>query len=132
MTLSRLVAAGALATLALSDHPSPAPPQPVWDVTAPRGAVREIDFVTEQGTWMSVDLSPDGRWILFDLLGHIYRVSSKGGDAELLTHNSGIALNFHPRYSPDGRQVAFISDRGGQNNLWVMSADGANPRPIAL
>ena len=132
MTLSRLVVAGALTTLAVSGQSSAPLPQSAWDVTLPRGAVREIDFVTEQGTWMSVDISPDGRWIVFDLLGHVYRVPSTGGDAELLTRNSGIALNFHPRYSPDGRQIAFISDRGGQNNLWVMAADGADPRPIAL
>ncbi len=106
-------------------------PQPAaWDVTTPRGTVREIDFLTDQGTWMSLDISPDGRWIIFDLLGHIYRVPSAGGDAELLTRDSGIALNFHPRYSPDGRQIAFVSDRAGQNNLWVMSADGAGPRSV--
>ena len=50
-----------------------------WDVTLPRGQTREIDFRTEEGTWMAVDISPDGGWILFDLLGHIYRVSAEGG-----------------------------------------------------
>ncbi len=100
-----------------------------WDVTQPRGKTREIDFVTDEGTYMSVDLSPDGQWVVFDLLGHVYRVSSTGGDAESLTQNSGIALNYHPRYSPDGREIAFISDRRGQDNLWVMNSDGSNPRP---
>jgi Tol biopolymer transport system component len=125
------IVAGAMAALAAAAR---AVPQQAaeWDVRVPRGAVREIDFVTDQGTWMSVDLSPDGAWIVFDLLGHIYRVPSKGGDAELLTGDSGIAINFHPRYSPDGRQIAFISDRGGQNNLWLMSADGKAPTPVAV
>ena len=123
--------AGALASYGIRGQTPPTGGSP-WDVTVPRGAVREIDFVTDRGTWMSVDVSPDGRWIIFDLLGHIYRVPSQGGEAELLTRNSGIALNFHPRYSPDGRQIAFISDRGGQNNLWVMSADGEQPRPVFL
>src|SRR5262245_32433133 len=103
---------------------------PSWDVRVPRGTTREIDFVTDQGTWMSVDASPDGRFLVFDLLGHIYRVPSSGGRAEVLTGDSGVAMNFHPRYSPDGRQIAFISDRGGQNNLWVMSADGASARAV--
>jgi Tol biopolymer transport system component len=101
-----------------------------WDITQARGETREIDFVTEEGTWLSVDVSPDGRWIAMDLLGHIYRVPSEGGDAEVLTQESGVAVNYHPRYSPDGRFIAFISDRKGQSNLWVMEADGLNPTAV--
>lgn len=108
------------------------PQESAWDVTKPRGQTRQIDFTTTEGTWMSLDLSPDGRWIVFDLLAHIYRIPVAGGEAELLTGNSGIALNFQPRYSPDGKSIAFISDRRGQNNLWVMNADGSNPRAIFL
>ncbi len=101
-----------------------------WDVTLARGTTREIDFTTTEGTWMSADMSPDGRWIVFDLLGHIYRVPTQGGEAECLTQNSGVALNYQPRFSPDGKLIAFISDRLGQNNLWLMNADGSAPRPV--
>ena len=101
-----------------------------WDVTLARGKTREIDFTTNEGTWMSVDLSPDGSWIAFDLLGHVYRMPATGGEATALTQNSGVALNFQPRISPDGRSIAFITDRRGQYNLWIMNADGTNPRPV--
>ena len=101
-----------------------------WDVTQARGNSYEIDFGTDEGTFMSVDVSPDGRYLVFDLLAHVYRVPVAGGPGECLTADSGVALNFHPRYSPDGRFIAFVSDRAGQNNLWIMDADGGNPRPV--
>ena len=118
--------------LALILGPAPIEAQSAWDVTQPRGKTREVDFVTTEGTWMSTDISPDGNWVLFDLLGHIYRVPVAGGDAECLTQSSGMAINFHPRYSPDGQSIAFISDRSGQMNLWTMNAEGSSPRPVIL
>lgn len=121
LAVASLLAAGASPAASASDS---------WDVSRARGEPREIGFRTAEGTWMSVDVSPDGRWIVFDLLGHIYRISAQGGRAECLTQDSGIALNYHPRISPDGTQIAFISDRGGQDNLWVMNADGSDPEPV--
>jgi hypothetical protein len=79
---------------------------------------------------MSADLSADRSWIVFDLLGHIYRMPAAGGEATVLTQSSGVGLNFQPRISPDGKLIAFISDRRGQYNLWVMNADGSNPHAI--
>jgi Tol biopolymer transport system component len=101
-----------------------------WDTSQARGQTRQLDFVTDEGSWMSLDVAPDGRWIVFDLLGHIYRVPIEGGAAQCLTQDSGIAVNFHPRISPDGRSIAFISERGGYHNLWIMSADGSAPRRV--
>ena len=80
------------------------------------GRTHVIDFTTDEGTGMSVAVSPDGTWIAFDLLGHIYRMP--------------IALNFHPASSPDGKQIAFTSDRNGQLNIWVMDAAGGHPRLV--
>src|SRR5581483_1892900 len=98
----------------------------------PKGIPRTIDFTTDEGTLMSVDVAPSGKWIAFDLLGHIYRVAARGGQAECLTSGSGVALNYHPRFSPDGREIAFISDRSGQANVWLMGADGSAPHPVFL
>ena len=69
---------------------------------APENA-RRVAFTTDEGTWMTVDVSPDGRWILFDLLGDLYRVGIAGGKAERIT--SGPAFDYAPRYSPDGRTI---------------------------
>lgn len=101
-----------------------------WDVTLARGETRTLQFTTDEGTSLSMDLSPDGNQVVFDLLGHIWRLPAGGGAAESLTQDSGVAVNYHPRFSPDGRHIAFISDRGGQNNLWIMEAGGANPRVV--
>jgi hypothetical protein len=101
-----------------------------WDVTLARGKTRDIDFSTNVGIWTSVDQSPDGTRIACDLLGHVYRVPATWGEATALTQNAGVSLNFQPRISPDGRSLAFITDRRGQYNLWIMYADGTNQRPV--
>jgi imidazolonepropionase-like amidohydrolase/Tol biopolymer transport system component len=121
---------GCATGLERAGEPSAPAADPGWDITLPRGAARTVDFVTQEGTWMSVDVSPDGRTIALDLLAHIYRVGIRGGTAECLTQDSGIATNFQPRFSRDGRHIAFISDRAGQNNLWIMETDGSHPRLV--
>lgn len=80
---------------------------------------RVVSFETTEGTWMSVDVSPDGESLIFDLLGDLYSVPIEGGEAVPLT--SGSAWDQAPRFSPDGTQVYFVSDRKGYNNLWRLS-----------
>ena len=90
-----------------------------WSIEESRApSTRTLDFVATEGTWMSVDVSPDGARLAFDLLGHIYEMSVQGGEARALT--SGRSWNSFPRYSPDGSGVAFTSDRGGSEDLWVL------------
>lgn len=101
-----------------------------WDVTVPRGQTRDISFDTTEVTGASVDMSPDREWLVFDLLAQIYRVPVGGGVAEVLTGDSGIAINFHPRYSPNGKEIVFISDRAGNNHIWIMNANGSEPEQI--
>src|SRR6185436_7787216 len=96
----------AVVMLAASAVPLAAQADTTWDVTKPRGKTREIDFTTTEGTWTQVDISPDGKWIVFDLLGHVYRMASAGGPTECLTQESGIATNAQPRISPDGKSIA--------------------------
>ena len=113
-------------SLALSQ--STKPTEPKWDVSAKHGPASDVEFETIEGTWMAVDVSPDGKWIVFDLLGDIYIMPSTGGDARLLT--GGPAYDVQPRFSPDGKKIAFTSDRGGIDNLWIMDIDGRNLKQI--
>jgi Tol biopolymer transport system component/imidazolonepropionase-like amidohydrolase len=97
--------------------------QPKWDVNKPPGELAPIKFTTAEGTWINLDVSPDGKNIVFDLLGDLYELPIAGGKAKRLTH--GLAFDVQPRYSPDGAQIAYTSDRSGGNNLWRMNrADG--------
>lgn len=95
-------------------------------VALPIKPARTLRFTTEEGTWMSLDVSPDGRTIVFDLLGDLYALPITGGKATRLT--SGMAWDCMPRWSPDGRSIAFISDRDGGDNLWIVNADGSAAR----
>ena len=98
------------------------------DINAVPENARKVEFTTDEGTWMNVDVSPDGRTILFDLLGDLYRVGIDGGRAERIT--SGPAFDYAGRYAPDGRTIVFCSDRGGTMNLWLANADGSSPRAL--
>jgi Tol biopolymer transport system component len=88
----------------------------------PLAAARTASFTTSKGSWISLDVSPDGRTIVFDLLGDLYTMPIAGGRATRLT--SGMAYDVQPRFSPDGKRVVFVSDRSGGDNVWIMSLDG--------
>ncbi|HLL73059.1 MAG TPA: hypothetical protein VK363_16585, partial [Pyrinomonadaceae bacterium] len=99
-----------------------------WDVEGDHGPSTKVEFDTDEGTWMSCDVSPDGQRIVFDLLGDIYHMPIVGGRAELLS--GGVSWESQPRYSPDGKSIAFTSDRDGGDNIWVMDTDGKNRRQL--
>src|SRR5215211_4578950 len=94
--------------------------------TLPLVTTRTVRFTTDQGTWMSVDVSPDGSTIVFDLLGDIYTLPIAGGKATRII--GGNSIDLQPRYSPDGKSLVFISDRSGVDATWVSDADGKRPR----
>ncbi|MEH6736582.1 MAG: amidohydrolase family protein [Shewanella sp.] len=100
-----------------------------WHVNAPENApLSKIDINVTEGTWMNVNVSPDGEHIVFDLLGDIYQIPIAGGEAKPLAQ--GIAWQMQPVYSPDGKYIAFTSDEDGGDNIWIMNADGTNPHAI--
>ena len=90
---------------------------------------RKIEFTTDEGTWLSLDVSPDGKTIVFELLGNLYTLPIEGGDAKRITPQ-GLAFNSQPRYSPDGSRIAFISDRDGSDNLWISKPDGSDAKKV--
>ncbi len=95
----------------------------------PLEPTRKIEFTTDEATWLSLDLSPDGQTIVFELLGDLYTLPIEGGQATRIT--SGMAFDSQPRYSPDGSRIAFLSDRDGAENLWIAKADGSNPKQLS-
>ena len=99
-----------------------------WDVNNPRGTYKEVSFETNEGTWMNLDVSPDGKMITFDMLGDIYTMPITGGKA--IPIRSGLAWEVQPRFSPDGKTILFTSDAGGGDNIWTMDVDGSNAKQI--
>ncbi|MGH7510499.1 MAG: amidohydrolase family protein [Gemmatimonadales bacterium] len=83
---------------------------------------RRLSFETDEGTWLSLDISPDGRTLVFELLGDLYTLPISGGEAKRIT--SGLPFDSQPRYSPDGKRIVFLSDRDGSENVWTCAADG--------
>ncbi len=95
----------------------------------PLEPTRWARFTTSEGTWISLDVSPDGQTIAFDLLGDLYTIPIAGGTATRLTE--GMPHDMQPRFSPDGRRIVFVSDRSGDNNVWLLHLDDGEMRPVS-
>ncbi|MBC8346644.1 MAG: PD40 domain-containing protein, partial [Candidatus Marinimicrobia bacterium] len=113
----------------VADMAEPIQDKKDWDVSENHGPTKMIKFTTSEGTWMSLDVSPDGREIIFDLLGDLYMMPISGGNAIRLTH--GPAWDIQPAYSPDGKSIAFTSDRSGGDNIWIMKRDGSDIKQVS-
>ncbi len=104
--------------------------EPKWEVANPGQDFnyKTHSFTTNEGTWMNLDVSPDGKTIVFDMLGDIYTIPISGGTAKAI--RTGIPFEVQPRFSPDGTKISFTSDAGGGDNIWVMNVDGSNAKQI--
>ncbi len=94
----------------------------------PLPADRTLAIDMRVGSWISLDVSPDGQTLVFDHLGNLFTVPITGGDATQLT--SGMAFDAQPRFSPDGTRIVFTSDRSGGQNVWIMSLDGSDTTQV--
>ncbi len=94
----------------------------------PLRSERQVSFTTEEGSWMSLDVSPDGETLVFELLGDLYTLPVAGGEARRITR--GMAFDSQPRFSPDGRRIVFVSDRSGSENLWTLALGGADTTQV--
>jgi len=98
----------------------------------------DVDALLRIARIADPQLSPDGRTVAFtvqiiDLENnrkprHIYTVPITGGTPRRITDAGN--LNDRPRWSPDGKRLAFVSDRGGSAQLWIMNPDGAGARQV--
>lgn len=89
---------------------------------------RNISFTTNEGTWLSLDVHPDGSTIIFDMMGDLYTIPISGGKATKITE--GMPYDVHPRYSPDGKSIVYISDKSGSDNIWTMDLETKEQKQI--
>ncbi len=99
------------------------------DKGLPLEPTRKIEFVTDEATWLSLDVSPDGQTILLELVGDLYTLPIEGGEA--IPISTGLAFDSQPKYSPAGDRIAFVSDRDGAENVWTARADGSEPKKLS-
>ena len=104
-------------------------PAPAAKKGLPLKPDRKIEFTTDEATWLSLTLTPDGKTIVFELLGDLYSLPITGGEAKPIT--TGLAFDSQPSVSPDGKRIAFVSDRDGSENLWICNFDGSEPKQLS-
>ena len=123
MTSRALLLLAAVTLLAQDQKPTAKKPG------LPLTPTRKIEFTTDEATWLSLTLTPDGKTIVFELLGDLYSLPIAGGEAKAIT--TGMGFDSQPSVSPDGKRIAFVSDREGSENLWICNVDGTEPKQLS-
>ena len=112
---------GSVSALVAQDEPSGEREKSVEQEGLPLAPGRRVQATLTEGSWLSVDVSPDAGTLVFDLLGDLYTMPFSGGVPTPLTQ--GMAFDGQPRFSPDGERVVYTSDRDGGENVWIISLD---------
>src|SRR3954463_12000250 len=117
-----------LAAVPAQDKPADTSKKTAPNSDLPILPTRQAAFTSDEGTWISLDVAPDGKTIVFDLVGDLYTLPIGGGKATRIT--SGMGFDGQPRFSPDGKSIVFVSDRSGYENLWLIDVAGGQPRAV--
>src|SRR2546430_16900974 len=86
--------------------------------------IREIDIALTEGPSMSAAVSPDRRWIAIDLLGGLWILPMRGGQAKRITPELLEARQ--PTWSPDSESIAFQGYDDGAWHIYVMPREGGD------
>ena len=93
--------------------------------------IAAISFAQSNPLWLRYpSISPDGKQIVFSFKGDLYKVASSGGAAMPLTLHT--AHDYMPVWSHDGKWIAFSSDRFGNFDVYIMPAEGGDPKRLSL